>query len=537
MQSNVASSSSSCNSMLLGGGPWTVGRKTVHFEEVIAEGGFGVVFLVKHKDSGRRYALKRMYVNNDKDLAVCKREISIVSNLNGHPNLIGYVDSTISLLDGGVHEVLLLMPYHKVTLLQMMNDRLNSGRFTEGEVLEVFCDVCRAVSRLHHCQTPIIHRDLKVENILKSESGSYVLCDFGSATAKVLNPRTQGIGPVEEEIKRYTTLSYRSPEMVDLYSETPLTAKLDIWALGIMLYKLCFFTLPFGESSLAIQSGNVTFPSSSSYSEDMHNLIRYILTVDADTRPDIFQVSHLSHNLAKKKCDIQNLHNVPLLTLDDLRSRLKKSPSSENATAPSNSSRKEADLNRTPVMSPQQPQSLPPSTGGNTSVAPRQRPRGSKPAAAKSILPLPPASPSTNNTGEAPTTKQIVQHPPSVTASPGAAPAAQEKNPFKANFVPAPSETGPAESLPPQTTNPFRSSAGTNSNPGPSSWNPFEDRKMFGQLSEEALFGEQFDQLRKAEASNNNTTSGRSVDSVVAGGSGKVDPFRSAPFATASRNE
>ena len=75
MQSNVASSSSSCNSMLLGGGPWTVGRKTVHFEEVIAEGGFGVVFLVKHKESGRRYALKRMYVNNDKDLAVCKREI------------------------------------------------------------------------------------------------------------------------------------------------------------------------------------------------------------------------------------------------------------------------------------------------------------------------------------------------------------------------------------------------------------------------------------------------------------------------------
>ena len=53
---------------------------------------------------------------------------SIVSNLNGHPNLIGYVDSTISLLDGGVHEVLLLMPYHKVTLLQIMNDRLNSGK-------------------------------------------------------------------------------------------------------------------------------------------------------------------------------------------------------------------------------------------------------------------------------------------------------------------------------------------------------------------------------------------------------------------------
>ena len=100
----------------------------------------------------------------------------------------------------------------------------------------------------------------------------------------------------------------------------------------------------------------------------------------------------------------------------------------------------------TPVMSPQQPQSLPPSTGGNTSVAPRQRPRGSKPAAAKSILPLPPASlsSSANNTGEAgaaATTKQIVQQPPIATM---AAPLAQEKNPFKANFVPAPSE-GPAD--------------------------------------------------------------------------------------------
>lgn len=30
------------------------------------------------------------------------------------------------------------------------------------EVLRIFCDVCEAVSRLHHCQTPVIHRDLKV---------------------------------------------------------------------------------------------------------------------------------------------------------------------------------------------------------------------------------------------------------------------------------------------------------------------------------------------------------------------------------------
>ena len=38
------------------------------------------------------------------------------TNLNGHPNLIGYVDSSVTLLDGGIHEVLLLMPFHKVNL-------------------------------------------------------------------------------------------------------------------------------------------------------------------------------------------------------------------------------------------------------------------------------------------------------------------------------------------------------------------------------------------------------------------------------------
>lgn len=45
-------------------------------------------------------------------------------------------------------------------------------------------------------------------------------------------------------------------------------------ALGCLLYKLCFFTLPFGESTLAIQSGNFSIPDSSKYSKGMHQLIR-----------------------------------------------------------------------------------------------------------------------------------------------------------------------------------------------------------------------------------------------------------------------
>lgn len=58
-----------------------------------------------------------------------------------------------------------------------------------------------------------------------------MICDFGSATGRVLNPSSQGATNVEEEIKRYTTLSYRAPEMVDMYCGKPITTKADIWVI------------------------------------------------------------------------------------------------------------------------------------------------------------------------------------------------------------------------------------------------------------------------------------------------------------------
>ena len=59
--------------------------------------------------------------------------------------------------------------------------------------------------------------NFKVENILRSDNGSYVLCDFGSATAKVLDPSKQSVVAIEEEIRKYTTLSYRFGSHIDLF--------------------------------------------------------------------------------------------------------------------------------------------------------------------------------------------------------------------------------------------------------------------------------------------------------------------------------
>lgn len=46
-------------------------------------------------------------------------------------------------------------------MVNLMNQRLQTG-FTEAEVLQIFCDTCEAVSKLHQRKTPIVHRDLKV---------------------------------------------------------------------------------------------------------------------------------------------------------------------------------------------------------------------------------------------------------------------------------------------------------------------------------------------------------------------------------------
>ena len=89
------------------------------------------------------------------------------------------------------------------------------------------------------------------------DSGRYVLCDFGSASQTQLEPDKIGVSIVEEEISKFTTVQYRAPEMVDLYSGFPISIKADIWALGVLLYHLCFFNLPFS-TTLSIQTGEVS---------------------------------------------------------------------------------------------------------------------------------------------------------------------------------------------------------------------------------------------------------------------------------------
>ena len=59
-----------------------------------------------------------------------------------------------------------------------------------------------------------------------------MLCDYGSCHVCEMEPEKLGYQQCEDEIKRFTTLDYRSPEMVDLYSGQKITTKSDIWVRG-----------------------------------------------------------------------------------------------------------------------------------------------------------------------------------------------------------------------------------------------------------------------------------------------------------------
>ena len=178
---------------------------------------------------------------------------------------------------------------------------------TERQILRIFADICNAVSTCHHRRSqPILHRDIKLENILIDSHQSFVLCDFGSAiflppSASHEHQQYQSnqlttaiIQQLEEEIQRYTTLAYRAPEMIDLYSRTPITLKADIWAMGCLLYKLMYNLMPFGDSILAIQNGVFTLPDETAqvFSRELNVFLRYMLEIDLSKRPDIWQVQY-----------------------------------------------------------------------------------------------------------------------------------------------------------------------------------------------------------------------------------------------------
>lgn len=257
-----------------------VGSHRVVVEKYLSEGGFAHVYVVQLPGPNASTAvLKRVAVPDKETLGNMRTEVETMKKLKGHKHIVTYLDSHASQLKGGGYEVFLLMEYcGGGGLIDFMNTRLQN-RLKEPEILEIFSDAAEGVACMHYLKPPLLHRDLKVENILISKTSSgqrmYKLCDFGSTAPPRPAATTAAEGRlIEDDVQRHTTLQYRSPEMIDVYRKRPIDEKSDIWALGVLLYKLCYYTTPFEEQGqMAILTAKFRFPNYPPFSDRMKKFI------------------------------------------------------------------------------------------------------------------------------------------------------------------------------------------------------------------------------------------------------------------------
>ncbi|KAJ2051835.1 Ark- serine/threonine protein kinase [Coemansia sp. S2] len=300
-----------------------VGAHSCVIQRFLSAGGHANIYLVTLLSDGTTRILKHIALSSahgPEHRAQVEQEIRFMTLLNGHPQIVGLEAAEV--VDSNAY---ILMEHCPSDALALMNQTL-PGSLDETTILHIFSDACKAVAHLHYQQPPLLHRDLKVENILIAQSG-YKLCDFGSTTADIVSPKAriprEQIVRLEEEIQRSTTFEYRAPEMIDLYLQRGITEKSDIWALGVLLYKLCYFKTPFDNASpLAILNAEYVIPNTPLYSKQLRHLFQMTLREEPRERSTIFTLCTYVCGLRGEPCLLENKYASP-------------PPSPQEASAPS----------------------------------------------------------------------------------------------------------------------------------------------------------------------------------------------------------
>ncbi|ODV82465.1 uncharacterized protein CANTADRAFT_45149 [Suhomyces tanzawaensis NRRL Y-17324] len=271
----------------------TVGSHKVTVVEYLSEGGFAHIYKVHidpHENGSQIACLKRVIVPDKNGLNQLRKEVDVMKILKDARNIVKYYDSHAERLDDGTYQVLVLMELcPNKSLLDYMNAKIKT-KLTESEILTIMYDISLGIYEMHRLH--MIHRDIKIENVLIGSTNRFTLCDFGSTTSPIPPPKDQHqFQLLSHDILYQTTPQYRSPEMIDLYRGFPIDEKSDIWALGCFLYKLCYYTTPFeANGDIAILHASFQFLPAPSYSGDLKNLIIIMLQENPLFRPNIVQV-------------------------------------------------------------------------------------------------------------------------------------------------------------------------------------------------------------------------------------------------------
>lgn len=218
----------------------------------IGEGTYGTVYRATDKTTGQVVALKRVILHNEKAVGfpiTSLREIRLLKRLS-HTNCVALLDVAVG---NGRDAVFLVFEYCEHDLASLCE---HGKRFSESEAKGLMVQLLRAVEYLH--DQWIVHRDLKLSNLLYNSRGQLKLADFGLArlysmparpmTPKVLLPVCSSrIFPHVFAIKhqpmptifrlgQVVTLWYRAPEL--LLGSTTYGPPVDLWAAGSILGEL-----------------------------------------------------------------------------------------------------------------------------------------------------------------------------------------------------------------------------------------------------------------------------------------------------------
>ncbi|GAP71190.1 serine/threonine protein kinase [Candidatus Symbiothrix dinenymphae] len=239
---------------------------------LLGRGGFSEVWLVEDtKLDGAQAALKIYAPGTGLDTdgtALFRQEFKLVSNLN-HTNLL-----RPSHFDEYDNRPYLLMPF-----CEQGSAKKFVGNITEEQAWSFLHYVAAGLEYLHSQEPPIIHQDIKPDNILLNSKGVFLITDFGIST-KARSTLRRSVS----DNAGAGTLAYMGPER---FGKDPLPIKAgDIWALGASMFELLTGDVPFGEHGGLIQKSGAEIPDiKASYSEDLKALVYKCLSEKTWDRP------------------------------------------------------------------------------------------------------------------------------------------------------------------------------------------------------------------------------------------------------------
>lgn len=248
---------------------------------VIGEGGMGRVYRAEERLSGRAVAVKMLHP----ELARIPRvrqlfinEMEILAQLE-HPNIV----RSLASIEVDEQLAVVLEFVDGATLRELLTERSAQGAtLTVQECVHVVACVAAALVAAHGHVPPVIHRDLKPDNIMVATAGDVKVMDFG--IAKVLERADQ------TNTRNVGTLLYMSPEQIDART---IDHRSDLYALGLVFYELLCGRPPFVADSprelLNMQCTQTPPPLEAKIRAELHSdheeLLWSLLDKDPDRRP------------------------------------------------------------------------------------------------------------------------------------------------------------------------------------------------------------------------------------------------------------